>query len=272
MSIRLPIKRALVIGINYFNTEAQLNGCINDAHAIRDFLIEERGFHACQVTVMTDSLSHDSRYYPTRANILAQMRAAASEITQPGDLLFVHYSGHGSYQRQGWLKRWWFGDEVDGQDETICPVDCDTAGMIIDDELRRILVDALPDGAVLRAIFDCCHSGTLIDARYNFRLHSSANHEQLCLMENLNLRESACDALMLSGCLDSQTSADAEIDGSASGALTYAFLRYSRKYGPDASCPVLLRGIHRYLREQQFSQRPQISAGQRASLEDATFL
>ena len=35
--------------------------------------------------------------------------------------------------------------------------------MIIDNELRRLLVDALPVGAHLTAIFDSCHSGTMLD-------------------------------------------------------------------------------------------------------------
>ena len=35
--------------------------------------------------------------------------------------------------------------------------------MIIDNELLRRLIDALPVGAHLTAIFDSCHSGTMLD-------------------------------------------------------------------------------------------------------------
>ena len=35
--------------------------------------------------------------------------------------------------------------------------------MIIDNKLRKMLVDTLPIGAHLTAIFDSCHSGTLLD-------------------------------------------------------------------------------------------------------------
>ena len=266
---RLPLKRALLIGINYTDTDAALAGCINDVQNVRDYLIEEAGFHACQITVMSDNLSKDSRHYPTRANILTQMQSVAAEITQEGDLLYFHYSGHGSYQRQGWLKRWFVRDELDGQDETICPVDCDSAGMIVDDELRRLLVDALPDGAILRAVFDCCHSGTLIDLRYNYRLDEEKRET---LTKNSAISSTRCDALMLSGCLDAETSADARIDGKASGALTAAFLKTIRKYGETASCKRLLRGIHRYLAREGFPQRPQFSSGQRLDWTHAKFL
>lgn len=35
--------------------------------------------------------------------------------------------------------------------------------MILDNKLRKLLVDPLPVGAYLTAIFDSCHSGTLLD-------------------------------------------------------------------------------------------------------------
>lgn len=32
-------RKALLIGINYFNTSSALRGCINDAHNVQKFLI-----------------------------------------------------------------------------------------------------------------------------------------------------------------------------------------------------------------------------------------
>ena len=46
---------------------------------------------------------------------------------KPGDSLFFHYSGHGSQVKDK------DGDEIDGLDETILPVDFQKSGMIIDD-------------------------------------------------------------------------------------------------------------------------------------------
>ncbi len=39
---KMPRKKALIIGINYAGTENALNGCINDAMNVRDFLVNER--------------------------------------------------------------------------------------------------------------------------------------------------------------------------------------------------------------------------------------
>lgn len=89
---------------------------------------------------------------------------------QPGDSLVFHYSGHGSRQRN------YRGDEVDGYDETLCPLDFETHGMIVDDEINAAIVRPLPYGVRLHAIIDACHSGTVLDLPFLCRMNRSATH------------------------------------------------------------------------------------------------
>jgi hypothetical protein len=58
------------------------------------------------------------------------------------------------------------GDEEDGYDEVIYPVDFRQNGHITDDEMHRIMVRPLQAGVRLTAIFDSCHSGTALDLPY----------------------------------------------------------------------------------------------------------
>jgi hypothetical protein len=58
------------------------------------------------------------------------------------------------------------GDEPDGYDEVIYPVDFRAKGHITDDEMHRIMVQPLQSGVRLTAIFDSCHSGTALDLPY----------------------------------------------------------------------------------------------------------
>lgn len=58
------------------------------------------------------------------------------------------------------------GDEDDGYDEVIYPVDFRQAGHIVDDEMHRIMVQGLQPGVRLTAIFDSCHSGSALDLPY----------------------------------------------------------------------------------------------------------
>ena len=58
------------------------------------------------------------------------------------------------------------GDELDGMDSCIYPVDFKQCGPIIDDDLNVMMARHLPPGVRLTAVFDCCHSGTAMDLPY----------------------------------------------------------------------------------------------------------
>lgn len=58
------------------------------------------------------------------------------------------------------------GDEDDGFDEVIYPVDFKQAGHIVDDQIHDVVVKPLRPGVRLTAIFDSCHSGSVLDLPY----------------------------------------------------------------------------------------------------------
>jgi Caspase domain len=66
------------------------------------------------------------------------------------------------------------GEEDDGYDETLVPVDYDSAGQIRDDDLYQNLVCALPSGTHLVALMDCCHSGSVLDLPYKYKAGGSS--------------------------------------------------------------------------------------------------
>jgi len=82
---------------------------------------------------------------------------------QPGDSLVFHYSGHGSRQRN------YNGDEINGYDQALRPLDFEAQGVIVDDEINATIVRPLPCGVKLHAIIDACHSGTVLDLPYLYR-------------------------------------------------------------------------------------------------------
>lgn len=66
-------------------------------------------------------------------------------------------------------------DEIDGFDESLCPVDYEIAGKIIDDEINATIVRPLPQGAKLHAVIDACYSGTMLDLPFLCRMNRSLN-------------------------------------------------------------------------------------------------
>lgn len=247
-------KRALLIGINYFGTESELRGCHNDVDRIKNVLVRSFGYNPEAITVMKDSARdryHREAMAPTHDNILREMKRHV-EATQAGQTLYIHYSGHGSYTRDA------NGDEADGNDEQICPVDMN---FILDDELHRVLVDSLKTGAKLRCVFDCCHSGTILDTKYRWRAGEKSYSENTC---------TGCvdkDVLMISGCLDSQTSADAYINRSYAGALTWGLCECVDEATNKGNYPFpstlvwkdIMSNIRFKLSSSKYEQIPQIS-------------
>lgn len=246
------MKRALLIGINYYGSTCQLAGCINDAHNMKAAL-EREGYS--QFHVLTDAPGGDPAFRPTRAAILASLQWLVAGAAA-GDHLFVHYSGHGTSTYD------WSGDEADRRDEAWCPVDCATAGLIVDDELRDVL-GGCP--ARVLVVSDCCHSGTILDLRFNFK---QTAHYEVAIQQNPKYKTGAALCVCLSGCADHDVSADAWEHNAVSkrmesqGALTAKLLAVWQRYGAGLTWRKLLKELWKNLREGGYSQVPQLSASQ----------
>ncbi|TIC12422.1 hypothetical protein E3Q13_04184 [Wallemia mellicola] len=111
--------------------------------------------------LLKDSKDLDESRQPTKKNMFKAMRWLVKGA-KLNDALFFHYSGHGGRTKD------LSGDERDGYDETVFPVDFQKltyvhTGHILDDTLHDELVRPLPAGCRLTAIFDSCHSGTALD-------------------------------------------------------------------------------------------------------------
>lgn len=189
------------------------------------------------------------------------------------------------------------GDEDDGYDEVIYPVDFRVAGHIVDDEMHRIMVKSLQPGVRLTAIFDSCHSGSALDLPYVYSTSGVLKEPNLAKEAGQGLlgvvsayargdmgsmvstaigfikkatkgddayertkqtKTSPADVIMWSGSKDSQTSADASIAGESTGAMSWAFITALRK-NPQQSYVQLLNSIRDELAS-KYSQKPQLSS------------
>lgn len=242
-------KRALLVGINYKNTASELKGCITDVQNMKKFLITS-GFVESDITILTD----ETAVKPTRATILQELLKL---ILSGATTMVFHYSGHGSHQRDV------TGDEQDGEDEGLCPIDYERAGLIVDDELRGLL-QCLPEGAKLTCILDCCHSGTGIDLAYN--IYERAN-KFYALKEGAQ-QDTRGQVICVTGCQDDQTSADAFLENKSQGALTAALMQVLPQ---KPTLDLLIRRVREFMTKNNFSQIPQIACG-RAAIPEKTRL
>jgi len=116
------------------------------------------GYAREDMVILTDD-QQNAMSQPTKQNIIRAMHWLVKDA-KPNDSLFFHYSGHGGQTPD------LDGDEDDGYDEVIYPVDFRVVGHIVDDEMHRIMVQSLQPGVRLTAIFDSCHSGSALDLPY----------------------------------------------------------------------------------------------------------
>ena len=195
-------KCGLIIGINYENdSNAKLNGCINDTKSISNFLRDRCGYLDDNIELMTD----DTSIKPTRQNIINAIQMLVKVKETNAKEVWFSYSGHGSYIYSNYS-----AEETDSQDEALVPLDYASHGLIRDDILYEILVKQLPIRLSLFCIIDACHSGTALDLPFIYRTDTGV--KQQGDVENLN------NIIKLSGCRDSQTSMDAYINGKYQGA------------------------------------------------------
>ncbi|KAM4063758.1 caspase domain-containing protein [Hirsutella rhossiliensis] len=281
-------RKALLIGINYFGQKGELRGCINDVHNVSNFLCERYNYKREDMVILTDDQSNPVMR-PTKDNMIRAMQWLVKDA-QPNDALFLHYSGHGGQTED------LDGDEDDGFDEVIYPVDHQQNGHIVDDDIHALVVKPLRPGVRLTAIFDSCHSATAMDLPYVystkgvlkepnlakeagqgllsalgsyargdlggvassiFGFAKSAYKGDSANKKTKDTRTSPADVIMWSGSRDDQTSADATIESQATGAMSWAFIT-AIKQNPKQSYVELLNSIRDVLAT-KYTQKPQLS-------------
>jgi metacaspase-1 len=145
------VKKALLVGLNHYDPQKPLRGCVNDAREMDALLKDVYAFD--ETTLLTDEAA-------SRDLILAKLKTLLDP--DPGEEFGVRvffFAGHGGRV----LDR--SGDEIDGIDENLCMpnfVWTDPSTYILDDELSAALENAAAQVAGIRVyvILDACHSGT----------------------------------------------------------------------------------------------------------------
>ncbi|KAL8444091.1 hypothetical protein Emed_006378 [Eimeria media] len=285
-------RKALLIGINYTGSRAQLRGCINDAKRMQQLLRGLFGFGGgpTDMVVLTDD-NPDPLYKPTRKNMLSvrMLPLLLLLLLLPLLLLLlpllplllllllllllVVFGWSVDLRAMRWLTlgncpgdALFFhysghgarrldpsGIESDGFDETILPLDFESEGEIVDDE-------PLQSGCRLTAVMDSCHSGSGLDLPF---VWSQADFKW---KEETNPFYVLGDVQLFSGCEDTQTSADLRGEGlqrAAGGAMTTAFVSALTQMPFSHSYPSLMDALASSMEQRKLQQRPQLTSSQR---------
>jgi metacaspase-1 len=277
-------KRALLIGINKYQIPgADLRGCVNDVKDLSAALIEFHGFKKRDIATLLDGAA-------TQKAIKNGIKKLVRDAKK-GDVIVLHYSGHGSNVPDDAKNR----DESDGRDEILCPTDLNWDDPLRDDWLRTTF-DGLAAGVSFTIIMDCCHSGTntrailppdvKVKQRYlpsPWGLAATESGRSLPKKVTSGLRRSVSSSrkkrdiveaelpeVLITGCRDTQTSADAFINGRFNGALTFALVDAIRKGKGRLTYRQLHDRAAAVMKTRKFEQVPQLE-GRRSRFDGPVF-
>ncbi|KAG1763488.1 peptidase C14, caspase domain-containing protein [Suillus occidentalis] len=152
-------KKALLVAVRYVRgIEIGLPRTHYDVQEFKELLIKQYGYAEEDIVILVDNCNLDKSFWPSEVNIFKRIEWLVEDIGEHDRLVF-YYSGHGGQT----ICR--HDSEVDGQDEVIYEF---AGGKIMDNVLKQHLVDPVlkVKGCHLFALFDCCHSETILDLKH----------------------------------------------------------------------------------------------------------
>jgi len=220
---------AILIGIRYLGTKNELDGCHNDTMSMYNLLNNEYG-NTIDFLILADTddkicgnNNNIAYFQPTKKNIERILNSVINDY----DNYYFHFSGHGIQSKDR------NGDELDGKDESILPVDFRENGKITDDYMYKNFISKLDSSCKVNVIMDCCHSGTMLDLPYLY--NNSENKKNNTFIDTWKSESYMDDeyrkkrnlpwVISLSGCKDKEVSWDVTYNDNSNGALTWCFCK-----------------------------------------------
>ena len=223
-------KRAFMVGISHYDTALtgyqwnNING-VEDIHLLSPIL-KKQGFY------LTTLLDEQATYQ----NITNQLSTFTNQ-TKKGDVVYLHFSAHGQPVED--LN----GDEEDGWDEAIIPIDAyknykkgvyEGKKHLLDDQLNtyiKKLRTKIGSTGFLYVVIDACHSGTSSRANdetirgtkvgftYNNKVFKPSTQKKSHYKVEATPKMS--HVMYLEACRPDQVNMEIKVDGKRYGPLSY---------------------------------------------------
>lgn len=223
-------KRAFMVGISHYDTALtgyqwnNING-VEDVNLLSPIL-KKQGFTL--TTLLDEQATYD--------NITNQLSRFA-EKTKKGDIVYLHFSAHGQPVEDT------NGDEEDGWDEAIIPIDAyklykksvyEGKKHLLDDQLNKYVQkirEKIGPTGFLYVVIDACHAGTSSRANdetvrgtkvgftYNNKVFKPSTQKKSHYKIEASAKMS--HVLYLEACRPDQINTEIKVDGKRYGPLSY---------------------------------------------------
>lgn len=231
-------KYGLIIAIGNYPSKTGWSSIssLNDVPLIKQAFIDQ-GFLEKNISQLIDEQA-------TKVGIIKAIENLKSRL-KPGDIVVIHYSGHGQQIFDD------NGDEIDGKDEALVPYDAwvkytfnyKGENHLRDDELGNIIANfrnALGSKGQLLFILDSCHSGSTTRGRKarggqatfapdDWKARENDKTKGSAMVERTKVNADAAPFVLISGA--SADELNYEYEGF--GSLSYAFSKAMTELGSD---------------------------------------
>lgn len=223
-------KRAFMVGISNYDTALtgyqwnNING-VEDVNLISPIL-KKQGFYL--LTLLDEQATFD--------NITRQLSAFVSK-TKKGDVVYLHFSTHGQpVEDQN-------GDEKDGWDEAIVPIDAykiykkgtyEGKKHLFDDQLNKYVVklrEKIGPSGMLYVVIDACHAGTSSRAndetvrgtKVGFTANNKVFKPSITKKSHYKIEASTkwANVLFIEACRPDQVNKEVKVGSKSYGPLSY---------------------------------------------------
>ncbi len=265
----LAAKHALLIGIGDYGETAfaSLDGSQNDVALMHDVLTSRFEFPSSNVQILQDAQA-------THSGIRQAFAALAVRI-ETGDIVYIHYSGHGSFTRDQ------NGDERSGYDQTWVSYgarrNSDSTKIdnydVLDDEIDEWLQDILAKTEHVIFVSDSCHSASITRGEAPKVRAVPADERPHPLGGRRQSSSDATGSVRVGAAGDKQSAAEFQFEeGSYYGLFTWHWAQALARSSPGTTWDEVFQSVTAKVRlSRGDSQQPQMEGNRRQIVFAAEF-
>jgi hypothetical protein len=256
VAVNAQRKRAFLVGISHYDTSLtsyqwnNING-VEDVNLLLPIL-KKQGFSL--MTILDEQATYK--------NIIHQLTQFTNK-TKKGDIVYLHFSTHGQPVEDI------DGDEEDGWDESIVPIDAyklykkgvyEGEKHLLDDQLNKYvkrLREKIGAKGFLYVVIDACHAGTssrtnddnVRGTKVGFSYSNKVFKPTRIKKSHYVIEPSAtmCNVMYLEACRPDQINTEIRIGNKRFGPLSYNIAQALSAYTLTTDANVFLKHIHNSL-------------------------
>jgi|SRR5579883_101853 len=247
-------KFALLVGINKYQGNPQLHGCLTDVELQRELLIHRFGFQPSDIVSLTDEPA--TREYIENAFLEHLVKGA-----RPGDVVVFHFSGYGSRVQSGTLQETIQNAFVPSDGDALSSQDNKIVNYLLEETLL-VMLRSLPTERVISVLDTSFYTpanvlpiglrsrarsmepkAMLAAAELEFQIQLQTQLQNQLASKNLLKNQNSEPRILAATSSSQELAREIQLSGVSAGLFTYALTQYLWETTPATTIQVSLSRV-----------------------------